>query len=154
MQLLLGKEAALVLAILFFAFLVYSRLRRKRELEWIEERFGGEQPVIASFGITFFGSETDPGPVRKKRGFLLLYTHRIFFRSRAGLEWEVAADKVTGVDHGTSIKGHELNQSVMLVDYVNQEGRPDRAAFRVPYPPQWIRAIKTTHLGLEPPSPK
>jgi hypothetical protein len=32
----------------------------------------------------------------------------------------------------------------MKVDFLNNQGQEDTAAFKVPYPPQWIHAVETT----------
>ena len=142
-----GIETAIVTALLFLGFLLYSRSKRRRDLAWIAKRFPGQKPVVASFGVTYWGQESEPGPVHKNKGFLLLLPDRIFFKGAGGLEWQVPKKRMLGVDHDHAIKGENLNQSVMIVQFNTEQGGATRAAFRVPYPPQWMEAIEKTLLN-------
>lgn len=135
------KYYLIFFGVLFLGFLIYSRIKRQQDQAWIKNRFPGVRPVIVSFGVKYFGQESDPGPVKSRTGFLLLFPDQLFFKSNQGLEWSASAEAVTGVDHDTVHKGRDLKQSIMVVDFLNQETQPDRVAFRVPYPPQWIKAI-------------
>ncbi|MBW2634720.1 MAG: hypothetical protein JRE14_11465 [Deltaproteobacteria bacterium] len=45
-----------------------------------------------------------------------------------------------------SIKGYNLHQSVMIIDFINENDDRDSAAFKIPYPPQWIHAIENNLL--------
>ncbi len=102
------------------------------------------QPILAvSFGVSYFGRTSEPKPPRRSSGFLLLLSDRVFYRSRiAGLELEIPGRRITRIYHGTGHKGVDLHQSLMKLDFVNEIGEPDTAAFRVPYPPQWMQAIQ------------
>jgi hypothetical protein len=147
-----SKEGAILIALLFLGFLLYSRTRRRKDLAWIKRRFPGQEPVVTSFRVIFWGQEPSPSPVRKRTGVLLLLPDRIFFRGGGGYEWEVSGPQVTGVDHDSAINGENLNQSVMIVQFDDQNGQATRAAFRVPYPPQWMKAIEVTLINQPQPS--
>ena len=100
-----------------------------------------------SFGVNYFGRSTEPGPPRRSSGFLLLLPDRLFYRSRlAKLELEIPQSDISSVYHDRSHKGVDLHQSVVKVDFFSDQGRKDTAAFKVPYPPQWIQAIENTLL--------
>lgn len=146
MQFLFGEYGWIIITAAFFGFLFYVRFKRKQDLKWIAERFPGETPIISSFGVFFFGNESDKGAVRRISGMLLLFNHGILFKAKSGFEWEAPAENVIGVGHDTSIRGRDLNQSVMIVEFVNRDNQPDRAAFRAPYPPQWMDAIRSVLL--------
>jgi hypothetical protein len=136
-----GEASAWVFGGLFVIFLVYVRLRRKRELQWIETRFDGVQPIINGFGVLYFGRESDTEKIRPKNGFLLVLPDRLFFRSRTGIEWEAPADRLIRVSPETGLPNKDFHQSVMVVEYYDSSDLVDRAAFKVPYMPEWIRAI-------------
>jgi hypothetical protein len=36
--------------------------------------------------------------------------------------------------------------SLVKIDFINSEDQRDTAAFKVPYPPQWIQAIENSLL--------
>ncbi len=138
-----ANQQWIYIAVLFLAIFVYIIYIRYRDRQWIAKRFGPKQAVALSFGVNYFGRTSEPGKPRKSSGFLILLPDRLFYRSRfSGLELDIPGKKIARVYPGTSIKGVELHQSVMIVDFLNEKGNRDSAAFKVPYPPQWIRMIE------------
>lgn len=143
----------LIFLLCFFGVIAYIALRRRADRRWIENRFGAEPVSVQSFGVTAFGKSSDDGPPKPRTGFLLLFTDRLFFRSpKTGYEITIPLSRVTQVYPDHTLNGIELHQSVMKVDYKNDNGRPDAAAFRVPYPHRWIQAILRLR-DRQPPSP-
>ena len=141
----LGNHGWVLFAFLFIGVLVFLAWLRWRERRWIADRFKEKQPIVESFGVGYFGCDSEPGNPRRSKGFLLLMNDRMFYRSRfSGIELDIPGDRITRVHHGNSHKGADLHQSVMKIDFLNEDGIADCAAFRVPYPPQWIQAIRKT----------
>ena len=139
----LQEQYWLVIAVVFFGIIGYIAWMRRRDRRWIEDRFGSQPILAVSFGVSYFGRTSEPKPPRRSSGFLLLLSDRVFYRSRiAGLELEIPGRRITRIYHGTGHKGVDLHQSLMKLDFVNESGEPDTAAFRVPYPPQWMQAIQ------------
>jgi hypothetical protein len=139
----------LFVAVIVFGIIGYIALIRWRDRKWIEARFGHQKILAMSFGVNYFGRTSEAGKPRRSSGFLLLMPDRLFYRSRsARIELDIPASKIVQVYPGTSIKGVELHQSVMKIDFFNEQDRRDSAAFRVPYPPQWILAIQN-NFGLK-----
>jgi len=69
----------------------------------------------------------------------------MFYRSRISrLELDITGKNIAQVYPDASIKGVDLHQSVMKIDFINEINRRDSAAFKVPYPPQWINMIENT----------
>lgn len=116
--------------------------QRWRERNWIAQRFGWESVVTCSFGVRYFGTAREPGGPRRLNGVLLLTVDRIFFRNhRTGLELDVPGSRIIRIYHGVRHKEVDLNQSVVKIDFLNYRDEEDTAAFKVPYPPQWIKAV-------------
>ena len=137
----------MVIALVFFGIMAYIAWIRWRDRRWIDERFGSNQVIAMSFGVNFFGRATEPGAPRKSSGFLLLLPDRLFYRSRVKkLELEIPAASIARVYHDKTHKGVNLHQSLVKIDFINQENQKDTAAFKVPYPPQWINAIENSLL--------
>ncbi len=83
------------------------------------------------------------GGIRHSRGFLLLLSDRLVFRSRLKRSFlEISAARMVNVYHDRIHKNIDLHQSVIKVDFFTQNKIKDTAAFKVPYPPQWIDAIQ------------
>ena len=140
----LANQQWLIIAVLFFGIMGYIAFVRWRDRKWIEARFGQQKVLAMSFGVNYFGRASEPGGPRRSSGFLLLLPDRLFYRSRAHqIELDIAGKHIASVYPGTSLKGVDLHQSVMKIDFMNEHNEKDSAAFRVPYPPQWIRAIQS-----------
>jgi len=144
---LLKTQQWLIIAVVFFGIMAYIAWIRWRDRKWIDERFGKDKIVAMSFGVNFFGSATEPGSPRRSSGFLILLSDRVFYRSRfKKLELEIPAAQIARVYHDKIHKGVNLHQSLVKIDFVNSQNQKDTAAFKVPYPPQWINAIENSLL--------
>ncbi|MCG6908930.1 MAG: hypothetical protein LJE94_02260 [Deltaproteobacteria bacterium] len=152
MQNLYANQQWVYIALIFFGIIGYIAFIRWRDRQWIEKRFGHAKILAMSFGVNYFGREAEPGKPGKSSGFLLLLEDRLFYRSRtARLELEIIGQNIARVYPDSSIKGVELHQSVMKIDFINENRDRDSVAFKVPYPPQWIRAIENNLLKNTPP---
>ena len=137
----------MIIAAVFFGIMAYIAWVRWRDRRWIDERFGSHKVIAMSFGVNYFGSATEPGAPRKSSGFLILLPDRLFYRSRLKkLELEIPAASIARVYHDKSHKGVDLHQSLVKIDFINKDNQKDTAAFKVPYPPQWINAIENSLL--------
>ncbi len=144
---ILKQQQWLIIAVVFFGIMAYIAWIRWQDRKYIERRFGSDKALSISFGVNYFGSATEPGKPRKSSGFLLLLPDRLFYRSRVKkLELEIPASKIARVYHDRSHKGVNLHQSLVKIDFLNPRGQKDTAAFKVPYPPQWINAIENSLL--------
>ena len=103
-----------------------------------------------SFGVTFYGCESDLGRFKTYTGLLLLLRSGLMFRTRFfGKEFRIPKGSIRRIYVGKELRGKKLYQYVMKIDFTNRRGDPDGAAFRVPYPKQWFAAIERT-LEIKP----
>ncbi len=143
----LGQQQWIIIAVVFFGIIGYIAWVRWRDRKWIDERFGSRSILAMSFGVNFFGRATEPGKPLRSSGFLLLLSDQLFYRSRVKkIELEIPAARITRVYHDRTHKGVELHQSLVKIDFLNDQNQKDTAAFKVPYPPQWMQAIENTLL--------
>jgi hypothetical protein len=138
----LGNQQWVIIAVVFFGIIGYIAWMRWRDRKWIDERFGSRPILAMSFGVNFFGKTSEPGKPRRSSGFLLLLSDQLFYRSRVKkIELEIRGARIGRVYHDRSHKGVDLHQSLVKIDFVNDQNQKDTAAFKVPYPPQWMQAI-------------
>ena len=143
----LATQQWMIIALVVFGIIAYIAFIRWQDRRWIEARFGQQKVLAMSFGVNYFGRASEPGKPRRSSGFLLLLPDRVFYRSRTHrIELDIPGKQISKVYPGTSLKGVNLHQSVMKIDFINEHSDRDSAAFRVPYPPQWINAIQN-NLG-------
>lgn len=53
---------------------------------------------------------------------------------------------LAGSQMDRSHKGVNLHQFLVKIEFLNARNQKDTAAFKVPYPPQWINAIENNLL--------
>jgi hypothetical protein len=141
----LGQQQWIIIAVVFFGIIGYIAWVRWRDRKWIDERFGSRSILAMSFGVNFFGRATEPGKPLRSSGFLLLLSDQLFYRSRVKkIELEIPAARITRVYHDRTHKGVDLHQSLVKIDFLNDQNQKDTAAFKVPYPPQWMQAIENS----------
>ncbi|MBT4091959.1 MAG: hypothetical protein HN580_15715 [Deltaproteobacteria bacterium] len=138
----------ILIAFIFFGFLGYIVFLRWLDQRWINRKYGSDNVRTISYGVNYYGRTSDEGKIRRSTGVLVLLTDRLFFRSRrARLEIEIPGDKLLNVYHDVRHRGEELHTSLMMVEFINENKRKDTAAFKVPYPPQWIQSVQSTLKG-------
>ena len=142
-----ANQQWLIIALLFFGIIGFIAWVRWRDRRWIDRHFSNHPVLAISFGVNYFGRGAESGPPLKSSGFLLLLADRLFYRSRLKkIELEIPAAKIARVYHGHSHKGMDMHQSLVKIDFINSDHQKDTAAFKVPYPPQWIQAIENNLL--------
>jgi hypothetical protein len=135
----------LLIALVFFGIIAYIAWIRWRDRKWISERFGDQNLRAMSFGVNYFGRATEAGKPRRSSGFLILLPDSLFYRSRMKkIELEIPGSRIAQVYHDRTHKGVDLHVSLVKIDFIDSENQRDTAAFKVPYPPQWIQAIENT----------
>jgi len=140
---IIKNQQWIVIALVFFGILAYIAIIRWRDRKWIDARFGNRNLRAISFGVNYFGTATEPGKPRRSSGFLLLLPDSLFYRSRVKkIELAIPGNRIARVYHDRSHKGVDLHTSLVKIDFLNAQDQKDTAAFKVPYPPQWINAIE------------
>jgi ABC-type Co2+ transport system permease subunit len=138
----------LVFALLFLAVLLYLVILRNREARRISEKFPREQIVLTSFGVNYFGLESEPGGPLRSTGALVLLKDSLYYRARfANRELTIPGAAITHIGVTDTHKGKPLHQYVVAIRFLNAEGKEEKAAFRIPLPAQWTAAIKATLIG-------
>jgi hypothetical protein len=146
-----ANQQWLIIFLVFFGIIGYIAFIRWRDRKWIETRFGDQNILAMSFGVNYFGRAAEPGKPRRSSGFLLVLQDKLFYRSGlSGIELDIPAKQIYRVYPGTDLKGVNLHQSVLKVDFINSQNKKDSAAFKVPYPPQWIGIIENNLMTNRP----
>ena len=138
----------LVFALLFMAVLMYLVILRNREARRISKKFPREWIVLTSFGVNYYGLESEPGGPLRSIGALVLLKDSLYYRARfADRELTIPGAAITHIGVTDTHKGKPLHQYVVAIRFLNPEGREEKAAFRIPLPAQWTTAIKATLIG-------
>jgi hypothetical protein len=147
----IANQQWVFIALAFFGIIAYIVWIRWRDRRWIDAYFHGRKSLAMSFGVGYFGRAAEPDAPRHSSGFLLLFSDRLFYRSRIKkIQVDIPTHAIRRVYHGRHHKGADLHQSLVKIDFINSDSRRDTVAFKVPYPPQWIRMIENTCLAKQP----
>jgi hypothetical protein len=145
----------LIFALIFIGVIFYLAYMRQRETKRITDKFDKAQIIITSFGVNYYGLESEPGGPLRSAGALVLLKDGIYYRARfAKRELYIQGSAITYIGVTNVHKGKDLHQTVVVLQFLNPEGREDKAAFRIPYPGQWVGAIKSNLLEKETAAPK
>jgi hypothetical protein len=145
-----GEQQWVIFALIFFGVIGYVAWIRWRDRLWIDRNYGLNTAKMMSFGVNYFGLASNPFKRKTRSGFLLLLPDRLVYRGRlVKTPLEIDGSRIIQVDHGTTLGGVRLHQPVIKVVFETDEGTKDAAAFKVPYPLQWMSAIKNSFLKGE-----
>ena len=145
----------LIFALIFIGVIFYLAYMRQRETKRITDKFDKAQIIITSFGVNYYGLESEPGGPLRSAGALVLLKDGIYYRARfAKRELYIQGSAITYIGVTNVHKDKDLHQSVVVLQFLSPEGREERAAFRIPYPGQWVSAIKSNLLEKKTQAPK
>jgi hypothetical protein len=137
----------LVFALIFLGVIFFLSYMRQRETRRITEKFDKNDIVITSFGVNYFGLESEPGGLLRSSGALVLLKDGIYYRARfANRELFIPGSAITYIGVTDTHKGKNLHQSAVVLQFLNRSGKEEKSVFRIPYPAQWIAAIKSNLL--------
>lgn len=137
----------LVFALIFLGIIFYLAYMRQRESKRILDKFEKQEIIITSFGVNYYGLESEPGGPLRSSGVLVLLKNGIYYRARfVNRELFIPGSSITYIGVSDTHKGRNLHQSVVVLQFLNPDGREEKAAFRIPYPAQWVAAIKVNLL--------
>jgi hypothetical protein len=145
----------LIFAILFLGIVFYLAYMRQRETKRIADKFDKSEIIITSFGVNYYGLESEPGGPLRSSGALVLLKDGIYYRARyANRELHIPGSAITYIGVTNVHKGKDLHQTVVVLQFLNPEGKEEKAAFRMPYPAQWVAAIKSNLLDKKTTAPR
>ncbi len=139
----LTNPSWLTFAIVFLGIIFYLAYMRQRETRRITRKFPREQIVLTGFGVNYYGLESEPGRPLRSSGALVLLRDALYYRARfSRVELTIPGAAITYIGVTDTHKNKPLHQNVVAIRFMNAEGREEKAAFRIPYPAQWVTAIK------------
>ena len=148
--------AIVVLGVAFFILvfsLVFFWIKRLRRAAITDLRSDvGEEKVYQVDDCNFFGVSSSGYSQVRGNGVLALTEEGLHFRMLApGKSLFIPIDSIREVSHPRWFLGKSKARKLLQVDFFNQEGEKDAAAWLVPYHEWWGKAILNLRGGMEPP---
>lgn len=136
-----------IIGCLFLCVLTFMTWLTYKEKKWIKENYKKEEIIALGFGVTCFGVASDKGATKHHKGFLLIHRGGLFFKSRfSSILFDIPGESIQKVYHGDSPEGGALYRSAVKVDFLISSKTTDTIAFKLAYPPQWIKIIGKTFI--------
>ncbi len=130
--------------LLFFAalFLVLRRMQ-KRQAAAVLKRFEGHNLRMFSSNANYFGLLSRGRRQLRGNGVLALSDDGLFFQLRLSRNRiEIAPEKIKGVSSPRIFRLRSILRPLLRVDFINEHGRPDAAAWYVENLSEWKAAIE------------
>ncbi len=146
----LNDPVYLPFVLLFLAFAILTVYLRQMEARRIERKFERRRILVTSFGVYYYGHESEAGGPLRSTGALVLVKNGLYYRARfSRRELFIRAPAIVYLGTSDQFKGQPLYQQVLVIGYLNEEGRQDQVAFRVPYLSHWMAAIRANLLHIQ-----
>jgi hypothetical protein len=139
-----------IIGIFFLCVIALMTGLTYRDKQWVRKNYKREDIIALGFGIICYGLESEKGAPKKHKGFLLIHRGGILFKGRfSDILFDIPGASIQKAYHGNFHKGAKLYQSAVKVDFLNtSENREiETIAFKMSYPPQWIKIIGKTFLA-------
>lgn len=144
-----GTEV-LIFGIIFMAAVFLLAFLRNMESRRIRKKFQDNEILLSAFGVNFYGVDSEGGKPLRSIGALVLTHKGIYYHARfKNRELLIKPDQFSSLSVIETFKGKEMHIKVVAFNFINDEGKRDRAAFRIPYPERWSRALSTIYQGKE-----
>lgn len=140
----------LVFGLLFMAAVFLLAFFRNKESRRIRAKFSEEEILLSAFGVQFYGVDSEGGKPLRSTGALVLTHKGIYYRARfTKRELLIRPDQFSSLSIIDTFKGKPMHVKIVAFNFLNDEGNRDRAAFRIPYPERWSRALSMMYQGKE-----
>lgn len=134
----------ILFAVLFLGAVAFLAIVRQVEIRRIYKKFDYNDVLLLSFGVNYFGCETEPGRISKSAGALALTRTELYYRARyLNKELTIQGQSIAQLDVTDQHKGKPLHQHAIAIYFVNEYGTRDKAVFRIPHPAKWVNMINS-----------
>ncbi len=149
-NILTSDNSWIIFIIIFGGLIGYIAIMQRVESARILKKFDRTSIILMSFGVNYFGLESEPGRPARSTGCLVLSLDGLYYRARhTNRELTIPGGTITNIEVIDVHKGKSLHQKVIGINFLNPDGKVDRAAFRIPHPARWVDTIKKRFMNRE-----
>lgn len=137
----------ILFAVLFLGAVAFLAIMRQVEIRRINTRYTESDIILLSFGVNYFGCESEPGGIKRSSGALTLTKSELYYRARySQKELQITGTAMAQIDITDQHKGKPLNQQAIAIYFINEEGDKDKAVFRIPHPAKWVNLMNSMFI--------
>ncbi len=120
---------------------------RNMEAKRLRKRLGEDKILLSGFNVHYYGVESAPKMPFNSMGALGLTKDGLYYFSRfLRNELFIPGKQLSSISVTDDFRGKNMYGNVVVFNFVNEKGERDRAAFRIPYPERWSKAINELFL--------
>lgn len=139
-----SNSSWIMFAVLFLGAVAFLAIVRQIETRRLYNKFDSDDIILLSFGVNFFGCESEPGRINKSAGALVLTKNELYYRARySKQELSIPGQSFAQIDVTDQHKGKPLHQHAIAVYFINEFGNKDKAVFRIPHPAKWVNLMNS-----------
>ncbi|MCK5156140.1 MAG: hypothetical protein KAQ69_06875 [Spirochaetales bacterium] len=137
-----SNYSTLIIGLLFMGAVFLIAYIRNVEARRIRKLFREGEILLSSFGVQYYGIESEPGNPLRSTGSLVLTNDGIYYHAKfSQKKLQIPGDNISSITAVDTFKGKNMYMKIVSVNFVNEKGERDRAGFRIPYPERWSQAI-------------
>ena len=143
-----GNIGTLIIGGIFLGIVFLVSFIRNLEARRLRKRFGEGNILLSGFNVHFYGVESEEGKPLRSMGALALSAEGLYYRARyTKRELFITGKQMTSITATDDFKNKNMYGNIVAINFVNGKGEKDRAAFRIPYPEKWSKAINRLFLS-------
>ncbi len=132
-----------LVAAIFLATVVFYNWLKQKDYRKIISRFKESDILLKTFGVKYFGKESEKGKILNSEGFMVLLKDGLFYRgSFDKKELFIPKGKIFSIAITDHHKGEILERECLAFYFENEFGELDRVAFSIPHPEIWVKGVK------------
>ncbi len=137
-----GNISTLLVGAVFMGIVLTISYVRNMEAKRLRNKLGESNIVLSGYNVHFYGVESAEEKPLKSIGALALSGKGLYYRARyTKLELFISGKQITSITATDDFKGKNMYGNIVAINFINNNGEKDRAAFRIPYPERWSKAI-------------
>ncbi len=143
-----GNMNTIIVGAIFMGFIFFLAYMRNVETKRLRKRLGENNILLTGFNVHYYGVESEPKMPMNSIGAMGLSSEGLYYCSRViKRELFIKAESITSLGVTDDFKGKNMYGNVVVINFINDDGKRDRAAFRIPYPERWSKAINQLFLN-------
>ncbi|MCD6395997.1 MAG: hypothetical protein J7L71_00520 [Spirochaetaceae bacterium] len=124
---------------------------KNMESRRLRKKLGEGQILLSGFNVHYYGLESDDKLLFNSMGALGLSSEGLYYCSRIlKKELFIKGEQFSSISVTDDFNGKNMYGNIVAFNFINVEGAHERAAFRIPYPEKWSKAITELFLSKNP----
>lgn len=133
----------IIFASIFLIFLVFYNWYKQSILRKEFKKFDKKDILMYTFGVYFYGLESEKGGLLNSQGLMILLKNGLFYKG--GFDKKtvfIPKGKLYSIVVTDHHKGKSTERKCLAFYFENEKGEIDRAAFSIPKPELWVDKIR------------